>query len=222
MSGPCPNKACKYPCRRDFVETANGVWKCKVCENTIPKHSHRWRINGWSSKTIHELCTRRGCGARRQREPSALEAKQIEASHKRMLKPPAKYNIHRVWHDFTKRFMTNNGPGSFKGKGWPLMKEVEKWAKKFPNDVRIVSCDDNHFTGSSIVVIDHKSTVEWMGATCVVIPQCGGPPCEFFLYPHHANEMLAALRGIKKTTKILQKKAKQWRKDMRAKNPFMR
>jgi hypothetical protein len=81
--------------------------------------------------------------------------------------------------------------------GYKLIEKVEKWATKFPRDVRIVGVDDDYFTSSCLVLIEHQTEHHYMGTTAVFIPQCTGePPTRFFLYPDRRNQLRSALQAI--------------------------
>ena len=99
-------------------------------------------------------------------------------------------SIHKVWHDFRKRFMKKGSITEFKWSGYDLILRVERWAKKYPDDVRICSVDDSHFCGSYLVLIESKNKntqpvyepFRYMGTNVVFIPQCSGEsPIQFFL-----------------------------------------
>lgn len=120
-------------------------------------------------------------------------------------------NIHKVFHDFLKKFANFGGvPTVFKSKGADLSDAVEVWAKKYPNDVRMVRCDDSFHSTSDLVLIEHKSKNYYMGTTAVYIPQCSGEdPIEFFLYPSHTNQLIKALQEIKRAANPIQKAQKK-------------
>lgn len=128
--------------------------------------------------------------------------------------------IHRVWHDFAKRFMDNEGR-TFKGAGHTFMARVNRWAKKYPDDVVIVGCDDAYYASSDLVLIEHKTETDYHGITVVYMPQCTGEsPIAFFLYPGHRDGLLSALLASRAKARPIQRleRAKQrerqkfWRK----------
>ncbi len=92
--------------------------------------------------------------------------------------------IHRVYHDFERRFVRNFG--------FP-----QQW------NVTVVRCDDGCHAGSMLVFVAHRAPRRYMGVTAVFIPQCTGEsPIEFFLYPCH---LLEVLRTVKKLYKEVPK-----------------
>jgi len=106
-------------------------------------------------------------------------------------------NVHYVYHNFESKF--KNFDGKWKYIGYDLMVQVAKWAKKFPEDVKIVVCDDSYFAGSDLICIEHRSTHEYMGISVVFIPQCTGEqPTTFFLYPGHRRNFYRTLRSMGK------------------------
>lgn len=102
--------------------------------------------------------------------------------------------IHKVWHDFMDRFMLSSG--EFKDVGYDLMLAVEEWAKRYPDDVAIVRCDDAYHTGSDLVLISHKDGRQYWGTTVVFLPQ-NGIPTQFFLYEFHRMQLVAALTALR-------------------------
>lgn len=79
------------------------------------------------------------------------------------------------------------------------MERIEKWAKKYPGDVRFVSCDDDYHASGMLVLIEHRARASYMGTTAVFVPQCTGePPVRFFLYPRHTDRLIAALQKVRK------------------------
>lgn len=106
--------------------------------------------------------------------------------------------MHWVSWDFQRRFF-NKKTGKFIKSGYPMMKAVARWAKKYPKDVEICTVDDNYFAGSSLVLIQHrKSPRKVWGVSVIFIPQCTGePPTSFFLYPSHYHRLAPALARIR-------------------------
>lgn len=80
------------------------------------------------------------------------------------------------------------------------MVAVEKWAAKYPKDVKVVRIDDSYHAGSRLFLIDHITKKKYFGITAVVITQCDNQPApfEFFLYPDHQADLLAKLLGARK------------------------
>lgn len=125
-------------------------------------------------------------------------------------------HIHKVWFDFLKKFkktvkLDNGGTDEkYKYYGYDLIEKVEKWSDKYPDDVKICNVDDSSHSGSILVLIEHKTKSEYFGTTAIMISQCSGsPPVEFFLYPHHRENLISALVKIDKVAKpIAQAQAK--------------
>jgi hypothetical protein len=114
-----------------------------------------------------------------------------------------KHNIHTIWHEFARRFKKcEKGQDRYRYVGYDLMGRVEKWAEKYPKDVRIAAIDDSYFASSYLVLIEHRTKRSYMGTTAVVIPQCSGEdPLEFFMYPGHQKSLLGALTSIATASK---------------------
>jgi len=158
------------------------------------------------------------CGEDVERKATPGERKFFS----RKLEWPRKLPIHKVWHEFSRRF--KDGQDSYRYVGFDLMVRAERWAKKHPKDVRVVGIDDSYFASSLLVLVEHKTTRSYMGTTVVVIPQCTGEkPLEFFLYPGHRSALLDALTGVaaaSRTPKRLQREdeiaqARATRKNLR-------
>ena len=127
--------------------------------------------------------------------------------------------IHAVWHEFVKKFKRNEKIQSADGQeylmaaskykycGGELMDKIDEWAKKYPNDVKVLNVDDSYHMGSCIYLIEHQTENEYMGTTCVYVPQMGDEPAEFFLYPMDRDRMIKELIAIKKYSRPI--KAKQ-------------
>lgn len=116
-------------------------------------------------------------------------------------------NIHKVWHEFQRRFKKDD---KYSFIGYDLMLRVEKWAKKYPREVRCLYIDDSYFCNSSLVLVEHRHARAYMGTTAVVIPQCTGEsPMEFFLYPGDRNALIAALTAVRAAARPIVKKERQ-------------
>ena len=175
------------------------------------KHHHKWKHCAWSGQKIEFYCS--GCKERCHRPMTATERKYFNKHDRFRLHPTpkglpqAKYqpDIHSVWRSFENRFMKLKR-STFVITGYRLMVAVEKWAKKFPHEVQIVRCDDAHFCGSNIVLIEHRTRSQYMGTSAVYIPQCTGEsPIQFFLYPSHRKAFIDALKHISSAEKPIKK-----------------
>lgn len=110
-------------------------------------------------------------------------------------------DIHKVYHKFMKEFGNKlSNPED----NYELMEQVEKFAKKYPNDIHVCPIDDSYYSCSDLVLIEHKSKNAWHGVTALVLSQCSGArPVEFFMYPDHVTKLIETLTVIKKKTNSL-------------------
>jgi hypothetical protein len=123
--------------------------------------------------------------------------------------------LHKVWHDYLENFYDFKGC-EYKHTGYELIERTEEWAEKWGEEVRIVSCDDNHFMSSIILLVEHRTETNYMGTTMLCIPQVGGQPIKLFLYPGHRNEFQRALRNIEARTEVVKRnKASDTNKKLR-------
>lgn len=156
------------------------------------------------------------CKVRYRRRVTPAEAKHYAKYHdiSRSFKGPG---LHKIWHEFTRKFKLHikTGETELLGKkvpiidsskwrwiGYELMTRVEKWAKRYPEDVRITGIDDDHFASSMLVLVEHRLRDQYMGTSVVVIPQCTGEaPIVFFMYPGHRNALAKTLNAIDRASK---------------------
>lgn len=109
--------------------------------------------------------------------------------------------LHRVWFDFREKFWPFDDEQWLRT-GIGLMDAVEEWAKGFPDDVRVVVCDDDVHATSLLVSIGHCCRLpgreQYMGTSVVFIPQCALnlTPSVFFLYGSARKEMIRVLQEI--------------------------
>lgn len=80
--------------------------------------------------------------------------------------------------------------------GYRAMCRMENFIKKHPEIVE-VHVDDASFASSSLYLIPHKG----MGVTVWFIPQCTSEQNEFFLYPHHLDNLINELKKMKRGLK---------------------
>ena len=175
------------------------------------KCKHNWKNNGTTCTERYERCSK--CNERRTVKLTKEEQRKEKKQLREMLFPKPEHNVHRVYHRFCRIF----GDGltiPWKYKGYEMMKRVQRWAKYYPDDVQILRCDDNHYCGSDLILIKHKSKgsadkpPQYHGITVVYIPQCSGEdPVEFFLYPDHQIELEKAL----KASRIASQKLNGWK-----------
>ena len=197
------------------------------------KHRHKFVVAWYESRLIIFRCP---CGETRQREITKKELDHLKKDGTFTINVPHKFDVHYVWYKFVKAFKKEvniqwneyttkdkNGKDKkvrfrtsnlvYKWSGFELAKRIEKWAKKWPNDIKIVRCDDAYHAGSDLVLIEHKAPVNYMGTTVLYIPQCTGEqPIEFFLYPCHREELVKALNHIGKKAELAQKSERDFHK----------
>jgi hypothetical protein len=175
--------ATKKPCRHSFYwlsSTGQGAGgrKLKLSNGEVIKRP---------PLTLGFRC--KHCGEKVERKATPGERKFHDSYVDKIAWPE-----HKVWHEFARKFKKNN---AYLWIGANLMDRVERWATKYPNDVRIVNVDDSYFSSSILVLVEHRATMKYMGTSVVVIPQCSGEsPIEFFLYPQHRRNLVKALGEI--------------------------
>ncbi len=139
--------------------------------------------------------------------------------------PVAGKHTHSVIEEFDKRFMVAD---FWVCLGHPLMQKVRRWAKKHPDDVRIVHCDDAAYSSSIIVLIEHKTARTYHGTTVIFIPQTTEEaPMRMFLYSKNTKELLGVLRQIHRVataTELVEaqdnlKTARAWKKLVKLPKP---
>lgn len=162
-------------------------------------HKHKFKVAAWCGDQVTFSCS---CGEKRERKMDREERRRAPSLR---LRPRREDDVHHVWHDFMRRFMEKDG--GWRYGGYDLMERAGRWAEKFPDDVRIVRCDDASHAGSDLVLIEHRAKNDYMGTTAVFIPQCaGGSPAQFFLYPDHLDDLLRALREIQRAAVPVKKR----------------
>lgn len=167
---------------------------------------HRWRYIGYTGVTLDFHCL--ACQQRASRPATKGEIRHLAANTSFKLRPPKSEDVHAVWHDFERRFI--NRDGTYRLKGWGMMRAAERWGGRFPDDVRIVRVDDSCFSSSILILIEHKTKDRYMGTSMVVVPQCSGePPVQMFLYPNHCQGLVAALNEIGTVAKKTERRSRQ-------------
>lgn len=114
-------------------------------------------------------------------------------------------DIHGIWHDFVYNFLDCKegwDPYTIKWKwtGHRLMKRIQKWARKYPDDVVISVCDDAIYTTSYQVLVAHRTVSDWHGMSIVSVPQLTGKPCIMFMYPRNARDLAAGMEKLQSIT----------------------
>lgn len=110
-----------------------------------------------------------------------------------LLHPTPDNDVHLVWHRFQDKFKPK---GEWKWSGYVLMDKIQRWAKRYPTEVQVTSCDDDIYAGSLLVLIEHRSTSDYFGTTILFISQFEAPPAILFLYPDHRKYLLSALKAL--------------------------
>ena len=82
------------------------------------RHRHRFRVSSWCGKRVAFRCF---CGEVREREMDREEKRQARAHVS--WQPSKDDDVHRVWHDFLRRFQKD---GIWKYAGYDLMKRAAK------------------------------------------------------------------------------------------------
>lgn len=164
--------------------------------------THNFELSSYTGKDPVKLTLRCvKCGSIKSRPASKLESRHLS-------KQSFDGDVHRTIHDFSAKFIGQNH--EYKWTGWDLIQRVERWAEN-KKDVYTSSCDDEVFSSSMIVYIDHRSKKAYMGTTVIFIPQNSGSISQLFLYPGHLNEMIDVLTKIKKDSRPIMKAEKKSR-----------
>lgn len=157
----------------------------------MAKHVCKFVYSYRSGTNIGFRCN--GCSETKQRKATRAEWRVATAGFEKGK------HIHRVYHNYMKKFRDDKG--NYKLTGYELMVAIARWAKRYPDDVRVTSCDDDYFMSSEVVYIQHRTHDSYMGTSVIFIPQKGDQPNEMFLYPHALEAMLRTLIFIKKDAK---------------------
>ncbi len=193
---PNTDKPCKHRFRFAWYSgRGRGGRKIKILKKTLLS----------KALTFGFRCDK--CGEQVERKATPKE----RALHDKRVAWPRKPHVHTVWHEFQRRFKKNgHGENEYRLIGYDLMVSVEKWAKKYPREVRCVGIDDSYFASSLLLLVEHRHSRGYMGTTAVVIPQCtGDKPMEFFLYPNDRNSLIAALVNIRAAARLPTKRGRE-------------
>ena len=110
-----------------------------------------------------------------------------------LVNPKPEDDLHHVWDLFLqkiKKFDKNGKYQGWKHTGWNLIEEAEKFAKKHPEHVRVVPCDDETHSSSALILIEHKCKNRYLGTSVVFVPQIANhDPVKFFLYQSTQTSM---------------------------------
>ena len=142
---------------------------------------------------VSERCS---CGATRDRPATKVE-KAISKSWFSESK-----GVHALWRRYQRLFKDCESsaiPTPYKYYGYDLMCRISRWAKRYPDDVRVCSIDDSVYAGSMLVFVEHRTKKSYHGTTVIVIPQCTGEqPLEFFMYADHLTGVMKAIKDIRR------------------------
>lgn len=143
------------------------------------------------------------CGNEFRRQANEEEMAWLD-HHGGPFDPEPSHDVHRVWHLFLKKareelkieFLHQLTDQDNRIR---LGEIAEELSQEHPEDIFCLRCDDDHHAGSDLIAFLHRAEEDWMGVTFLVIPQCGGVPCEFFLYPDHFLAMFEVMAKINTT-----------------------
>lgn len=166
----------------------------------MKKHKHKFKLASLSVQELFFYCS---CGKTFRRETTKHEKKLLTTKYDRFKGIGKKAtDAHYVWHKFSKEFYAEK-------LGWErdrLLDNAEKWARKYPEHIRVVHVDDSMYSSSILILIEHKTKEEYHGTTVMFVPQCGGEaPAVMFLYPEHCLHLMAALKEIKRQAMPIQR-----------------
>lgn len=179
-------------------------------------HQHQWEIRSYSGVNppfIWERCVVSDCDRERRRKTKGREARRImQYIRIRDREVAAK---HRIWYDFCRTFLDEKREGSpWKYRGYALMKKIERWARRYPDFVRITHTDDSQHMNSLLCLIEHRTARTWMGLTVISVPQNGEEPGQFFLYPEDQDELMLALISLMGKRQKIKERERAWRDKM--------
>lgn len=158
-------------------------------------HKHKWAISHWCGDTIGYRC--QTCNIRFERKMDKTEIAYVKRT---MSLTCDKDNVHRVWHSAP----LPDGWESCRQADEKIKigQDMEKFAKKHPEQVIMLSCDDSYHASSDLVLVTHEAERRWMGVTVLMFPQCDGrEPAHFFLYPGSVDHLIKELQKIRKRAK---------------------
>lgn len=159
------------------------------------KHKHKFLVTHWSGVNVGYSCR---CGEKGERRMTKEEYEKIRILP---FSRTRRDDVHHVWHKLDRKLdMINQWTETNRqDKKLTLGGICEKFAKKYPEEVVVLRCDDSCHAGSDLVLVTHEAKQKWMGVTALMFPQCDGrQPAVFFLYPSHVEPLLKALTKIHK------------------------
>lgn len=151
-------------------------------------HKHRWTIAHWCGTKVGYRCK---CGANFEREMDAEE----RARARMRFMPPKKEDVHSVWHRMPLPAEWNSCRDA--DEKMKIVGKIEKFAKKHPDQVIPLHCDDSYHANSDLILVTHEAERQWMGVTALVFTQCDGQaPAQFFFYPSDVDDLIKQLKII--------------------------
>lgn len=160
------------------------------------KHQHKWVASHYSGYRRCKITFRCSCKAQFERAMTKVEQRFYSSNFDSLKRPPREKDVHAVWHDFVRRFRPGDDR-KWKDVGYSLMEKVRRWASKYPDDVRLSHVDDEFFSNSMFILVEHQAEAQYMGTSVVYIPQCTGEnPIVFFLYPGDRKQLISELGVI--------------------------
>lgn len=185
----------------------------QVLSAETPKRKHvcrNWRWVGLSSINVTLKCTTCCHSKTRPLTLEEVEAVSVNNGLDKLLDARDGKHVHSVWHDFQDKFYKDHR--ELKYRGWDLIEKIRVWAKDYPDDVKMVTVDDNAHATSILCLIEHKTECDYMGTTVIYAGQCGDA-VEFFLYPENTNELISVLTALKRAARPIQQAEKKWREE---------
>lgn len=166
-------------------------------------HKHKYIVQSYSAKNISFVCK---CGNKINRNTTKSEEKFIRAEINKLFFNSKQ--LFKLWHKFVKVFTKKDSAFPPVWDRDKLHNGAKKWAKKYPDQIHIVGCDDSYHSSSELILFEHKSNEQYIGVTVLFVPQCSGEsPIEFFLYPNASKNLIKTLQAIQKGIAPLIKKA---------------
>ncbi len=162
------------------------------------KHKHIFEVRSWSGKDISYQCTK--CDEWVVRKMTKKELAHFNKKH--LFHPSRDDNIHYVWHKLVNALGKDWEENTIQDAKINLGGICGRFAKRFPETVTALRCDDSYHASSDLILISHEAKRSWMGVTVLMFPQCDGrPPAQFFLYENHIDDLIKTLTKIRKRSK---------------------
>jgi hypothetical protein len=115
--------------------------------------------------------------------------------------------IHKTWWELVE-FFEEKGRDIRNLAGYEDIQLMNEFCKTHPEVIK-VHVDDSYHCNSYVYLIPHESDTDYMGTTCIFIPQCCGEINQFFLYPNDHRQMYHAMLELER--KFKEKGDERWR-----------